>query len=191
MGPSRCVDTVPAPAPELAKEKKDPLLTSRRQFSSGTLGLCNAMEFLGYKTYNMGQVIHNGYPHLKMFTEALQIKRTGQGQPYSRSDFDKWMWDYDVLTIVPCYLTEEIFKAYPDAKFILTVREPEAWAQSIWNTISLLSVRAQTFPSSFFKYFDAIDLQFSRLVGLIFETISREHGRTEAGFRAAMEEYEE
>jgi hypothetical protein len=46
--------------------------------------------------YNMGQVVQNGYPHLKMFHEALQIKRTGQGKPYSRADFDKWTWNYDV-----------------------------------------------------------------------------------------------
>jgi hypothetical protein len=37
----------------------------------------------------MGQVVQNGYTHLKMFHEALQIKRTGQGRPYSRADFDK------------------------------------------------------------------------------------------------------
>jgi hypothetical protein len=43
---------------------------------------------------------------------------------------------------VPCFLIEEIVEAYPDAQFILTVREPEAWAKSTWNTIGLLSVRA-------------------------------------------------
>ncbi|KAI0975315.1 P-loop containing nucleoside triphosphate hydrolase protein [Xylaria arbuscula] len=188
MTSSRYVDTVPAPAPELVKKKKVIVLSYSR---SGTLGLCKAMEFLGYKPYNMGQVIQNGYPHLKMFTEALSIKRTGQGRPYSRSDFDKWVWNYDVLTIVPCYLPEEIVQAYPDAKFILTVREPEAWAKSIWNTISLLNVRAHSFPSSVFKYFDLTDLQFSRLVSLIFETITRGHGRTEAGYQGAMKEYEE
>ncbi|KAI1347490.1 hypothetical protein F5Y01DRAFT_307504 [Xylaria sp. FL0043] len=188
MGSSRYVDTLPSPAPELIKEKKVIVLSCSR---SGTLGLCTAMEFLGYKPYNMGQVLRNGYPHLKMFTEALSIKRTGQGRPYSRTDFDKWVWDYDVLTIVPCYLTEEIVQAYPDAKFILTVREPEAWAKSIWNTISLLNARAQSFPSNFFKYFDATDLQFSRLVSLIFDTITRGYGRTEEGFQVSMKEYEE
>ena len=44
----------------------------------------------------MGQVLQNGYPHLKMFSEALEIKQTGHGKPYSRPDFDKWMCDYDV-----------------------------------------------------------------------------------------------
>ncbi|KAI1361420.1 P-loop containing nucleoside triphosphate hydrolase protein [Xylaria arbuscula] len=188
MSPSRYVDSVPPPAPESIREKKVIVLSYSR---SGTLGLCNAMQFLGYKPYNMGQVIQNGYPHLKMFSEALQIKRTGQSAPYSRPDFDKWMWNYDVLTIVPCYLTEEIIQAYPNAKFILTVREPEAWARSIWNTISLLDSRAQSFPSSFFKHFDSTDLQFSRLVHLIFMTITRGLGRNEAGWHAAMKEYEE
>ena len=92
---------------------------------------------------------------------------------------------------MPCYLTEEIVLAYPDAKFILTVREPGAWAKSIWNTISLLDVRTQSFPSSLFKHFDSTDLQFSRLVHLIFMTITRGRGRNEAGRQAAMKEYEE
>ncbi|KAI3324668.1 P-loop containing nucleoside triphosphate hydrolase protein [Xylariaceae sp. AK1471] len=188
MSSLRYVDTVPAPDPESVKGKKVIVLSYSR---SGTLGLCKAMEFLNYKPYNMGQVVQNGYSHLKMFHEALQIKRSGQGKPYSRADFDKWMWNYDALTIVPCYLTEEIVRAYPDAKFILTVREPEAWARSIWDTIGLLSVRTQSFPMRLFKYFDKTDLQFTRLVDLIFDVISRGHGRTEAGFEAAMKEYEE
>ncbi|KAI0405837.1 hypothetical protein F4802DRAFT_596798 [Xylaria palmicola] len=139
----------------------------------------------------MAQVQQNGYTHIKMFYEALQIKHTGRGRGYSRSDFDKWLWDYDVLTIVPCYLTEEIVRAYPDAKFILTVREPEAWAKSLWNTIGLLAERAASFPSSFLFWLDGRDLVFSRLVRLIFWIASRGHGRTEAGFQAAMAEYEE
>ncbi|KAI0509067.1 P-loop containing nucleoside triphosphate hydrolase protein [Xylaria bambusicola] len=188
MSSSRYVDTVPAPDPELVKEKRVIVLSYSR---SGTLGLCNAMQFLGYKPYNMHQVVQNGYSHIKMFSEALQIKRTGQGKPYSRPDFDKWMWNYDVLTIVPCYLTEEIVQAYPDAKFILTVREPENWAKSVWNTIGLLAARAHSFPANFYKYFDLADLQFSRLVDLIFQTITRGYGRTEAGYQAAMKEYEE
>jgi hypothetical protein len=92
---------------------------------------------------------------------------------------------------VPCYLTEEIVQAYPDAKFILTARDPEAWARSMWDTIGQLSVRARSFPMIFFNYFDRTDLQFARLVGLVFDTVSREHGRTEKGFRAAIMEYEE
>ncbi|KAI2641023.1 hypothetical protein GGS21DRAFT_353898 [Xylaria nigripes] len=148
------------------------------------------MEALGYTTYNMGQAVKNGYPHLKMFTEALRIKRTGRGRPYSRADFDKWVTGFDTLTIVPCYLTEEIISAYPDAKFILTVRESEAWATSVWNTVGLIDARARSFPLNIFKYFDRTELEFTRLVGAIFDIITRGHGRTEAGFQAAMREYE-
>ncbi|KAI8622944.1 P-loop containing nucleoside triphosphate hydrolase protein [Xylariaceae sp. FL1651] len=186
MTSNRYVDTVPVP--EKVKEKKVIVLSYCR---SGTLGLCKALEYLGYTPYNMGQALQNGYPHLKMFHEALQTKRTGQGRPYSRTDFDKWMWNYDALTIVSCFLSDEIVQAYPDAKFILTVREPETWARSVWNTIGLIDVGMQSFPTSFFKYFDKTDLQFSRLVALIFDTISRGHGRTGAGFEAAMKVYEE
>ncbi|KAI1419373.1 hypothetical protein F5Y12DRAFT_789128 [Xylaria sp. FL1777] len=150
MSSSRYVDAVPVPAPGLIREKKVPVLSYSR---SGTLGLRNAIEFLSYKPYIMGQVVRNGYHHPKMFSEALSIKRTGLGRSYSRTDFDKWVWNYDEIVV----------EAYPDVKFILTEREPDGWATSIWN---------------FFKYFDAVDLQYR-------------HGRTEAGFQAAMTEYEE
>ncbi len=46
--------------------------------------------------------MRNVYPHIKMFSEGLQIKRTRQGKLYSRSDFDNWMWNYDVrMNIIP------------------------------------------------------------------------------------------
>ncbi|KAI1431122.1 P-loop containing nucleoside triphosphate hydrolase protein [Xylaria sp. CBS 124048] len=187
MTSSRYIDTVPVPATEDIKEKKIIILSYSR---SGTRGLCDAMELLGFTTYNMTQAVLGGYPHLKMFTEALEIKRTKQGRPYSRVDFDKWMTGFDTLSIVPCYLTEEIVQAYPDAKFILTVREPEAWARSIWNTIGLIDARARSFPLNVSKYFDSTDLEFARLVSLIFDTTTRGYGRTEAGFHAAMSKYE-
>ncbi|KAI0903835.1 hypothetical protein F4823DRAFT_629086 [Ustulina deusta] len=142
MGLSRYVDTGPAPAPELVDKGEK-------------WQVCNLIEFLG--PYNLGQM-RNVYPHIKMFSEGLQIKRTRQGKLYSRSDFDNWMWNYDVLAVVPCFPTEKIVQAYPDAKSILTVREPEAWAKSIWNTVSLRNVSAQSFPWNFFKYFVTTDL---------------------------------
>jgi len=44
----------------------------------------------------MYRVQYHGYNHARMFHEALQIKCSRQGKPYSRADFDKWTGDYDV-----------------------------------------------------------------------------------------------
>jgi len=86
---------------------------------------------------------------------------------------------------------EEVVQAYPDAKFILTTREPEAWARSIWNTVALMGARSRSFPVVFFKYFDKMDLQYSKLVNLIFDTLTRGRGRTNVGFATAMEVYKD
>ncbi|KAI0393732.1 P-loop containing nucleoside triphosphate hydrolase protein [Xylariaceae sp. FL0594] len=188
MSSHRYIDTLPAQSPEDVKEKKIIILSLSR---SGTAGLCAALEQLGYKAYNMYRVQYYGYDHARMFHEALRIKRTGEGKPYSRADFDKWTGDYDVLSIVPCYLAEEVIGAYPDAKYILTTREPEAWARSVWNTIALLAEQSQSFPLALYKHFDAMDLQYSRLVELIVDGLTRGRGRTAEGFATAMEVYED
>ncbi|KAI1334585.1 P-loop containing nucleoside triphosphate hydrolase protein [Xylariaceae sp. FL0016] len=185
MATARYVDTVPAP--DKVREKRIIVLSYSR---SGTLGLCKAMEVLGYKPYNMGQVVRNGYSHIKMFQEALQASEDRQGGRYAKEDLDKWLGDYDALTIVSCYLIDEIVAAYPDAQFILTVREPETWAKSIWNTIGKLDEASTSFPLAFIKRFDKANLAFCDLVNLIFGRITGGHGRTDAGYQHAMAEFQ-
>jgi hypothetical protein len=37
---------------------------------------------------------------------------------------------------------------FPDAKIVLTVREPEKWGESVQNTIILVHTALQNFPGS-------------------------------------------
>ncbi|KAI1325719.1 P-loop containing nucleoside triphosphate hydrolase protein [Xylariaceae sp. FL0255] len=186
MATARYIDTVPAPDPDQIRDKKVIILSWGR---SGTMGLCKALEILGHKTYNMPAVMQNGLPHIKMFREALATKQTGEGIPYDRADFDKWLWDYDALSIVPSVLPEEIIQAYPDAKFILTKREPAAWAKSYWNTIALVNHKVQSFPGNVLKYLDPRFLNFSRLVDDLFNKSTKGKGYNEEGRQNAMKCY--
>jgi hypothetical protein len=49
---------------------------------------------------------------------------------------------------------EDLVKAYPEAKFILTTREPNAWLRSLRDTIGKALTKVQQFPASFMQYFD-------------------------------------
>ncbi|KAI0020808.1 P-loop containing nucleoside triphosphate hydrolase protein [Xylariomycetidae sp. FL0641] len=172
---TRFVDTLPPP--EKVREKKVITLSYSR---SGTLGLCQAYEILGLKPYSMMEVLRNGLPHITMFHEALRAKCLGEGQPYTKADLDKWLWDYDIVA------------AYPDAKFVLTTRAPAAWATSVWATIGQLHARAHAFPLALLQRLDATNRAFCALVDLIFGVVlTGGHGRTPAGWDAAVREYAE
>lgn len=66
---------------------------------SGTLSMYAAMNILGFKTYHFAEaVIVKGFPHLKIFNQALtaQYNRMSGVKRYTKADFDKWMAEYDV-----------------------------------------------------------------------------------------------
>ena len=47
---------------------------------------------------------------------------------------------------MPAFFAPELVAAYPEAKFILTHREPAAWRNSIQNTLVPLQLAQDRFP---------------------------------------------
>lgn len=77
---------------------------------------------------------------------------------------------------VPSYLGTSFVEAYkddPDVKFILTEREPAAFARSINNTVGPLITAINTLPMSLLKYFDAFVWQFCVINELAYEVVAR------------------
>ena len=93
------------------------------------------------------------------------------------------------MCIVPGYLTEEIVKAYPDAKFILTERDPDAWLRSLQGSVAGLAKAVNHPPLSILKQFDEYNNEFCKLVPLVFDALSDGKGPTEEGFTAARQHY--
>jgi len=61
------------------------------------------------------------------------------------------------MSDIPGFLPlQTLVEAYPNAKFILTTREPQSWLLSVRNTIGQATRRSRTFPVAFFKYFDRV-----------------------------------
>ncbi|KAF7290867.1 hypothetical protein MKEN_01494200 [Mycena kentingensis (nom. inval.)] len=129
---------------------------------TGTASMTEALSMLGYNdVYHMFKLVGNP-PDAEMWMEALQAKFSGQGKAYAREEWDQLLGHCQAVTDAPAMVfAKELIAAYPDAKVILTLREPESWWRSFTTTIvPLLYSR----PVRLLEY---IDTGLARLLPLI------------------------
>ncbi|KAJ5335918.1 uncharacterized protein N7506_003940 [Penicillium brevicompactum] len=70
-----------------------------------------------------------------MWTEAFRGKYHG-GRPYERKDWDQLLGHVEAITDFPgAVFVEELTQAYPDARVVLTLRDPDDWVRSMKQTI--------------------------------------------------------
>lgn len=93
---------------------------------TGTLSLKGALEQLGFvKCHHMLEVIRHPEQNAGWMAAAL-------GEPV---DWDALLDGYQAAVDWPaCHFYRELAEYYPDAKVVLTVRDPLAWYESISNT---------------------------------------------------------
>src|SRR3954454_13602548 len=94
---------------------------------TGTLSLKVALEQLGFaRCYHMTEVL--AYPeHIRVWDAA------GRGEPV---DWEALFRGYQATVDWPgCNFYQEYLRLYPEAKVILTVRDPERWYDSARQTI--------------------------------------------------------
>lgn len=77
------------------------------------------------------------FPELyPLWQEAIRIKYYGDGEPYGRKEYDKLLGRYNVSANFPGSLVaEDLIKAYPNAKVILTTRDVDKWLYSMKNSV--------------------------------------------------------
>jgi hypothetical protein len=105
---------------------------------TGTLSLKVALEKLGFgPCYHMTEVF--AHPeHTSFWLSAWR------GEPV---DWEAVLGDYEAAVDWPaCTFYEELLERNPDAKVILSVRDPESWYESVRNTINALSVIVPRHP---------------------------------------------
>src|SRR5258707_11516938 len=102
---------------------------------TGTLSLKVALERLGFaKCYHMTEVFAKP-DHVKLWDAAAR------GEPV---DWEALFRGYQATVDWPgCNFYQEYLRLYPDAKVILTVRDPERWYDSARQTIYYVR---QAFP---------------------------------------------
>ena len=94
---------------------------------TGTLSLKAALEQLGYgPCHHMNEVIADPVQP-RLWLEAAQ-------DPHF--DFERILGSYNAAVDWPsAYFWRELMAFYPQAKVVLTVRDPERWYESVRNTI--------------------------------------------------------
>lgn len=94
---------------------------------TGTLTLKTALEDLGFgRCYHMLELFENR-THITHWESALQQKNT---------DWTKLFEGYQAAVDFPaCYYYKELMDYFPEAKVILTERDPEQWYNSAISTI--------------------------------------------------------
>lgn len=98
---------------------------------TGTMSLKVALRKLGYRSYHMEEAVVNYEKgHLDMWNAYME----------GRSDMD-WhtlLAGYDATADLPAaFYYRELMEVFPEARVILTVRDPEAWWESVEKLVDV------------------------------------------------------
>lgn len=93
---------------------------------TGTLSLKTALEQLGFPCYHMLECFPRGPGHWALWEEALQ------GHPRWEQIFEGFTATVDFPA---CTSYRALAEHYPEAKVVLSVRDPEKWYRSTQDTI--------------------------------------------------------
>mmetsp|Transcript_72620 Transcript_72620/g.121147 ORF Transcript_72620/g.121147 Transcript_72620/m.121147 type:complete len:251 (-) Transcript_72620:189-941(-) len=96
---------------------------------TGTLSLKQALELLGFPCYHMFECGRLG--HASLWCRAL----TGSPSSQRGAWQDIFAGFYATVDFPAATAYEELMAHYPNAKVILTVRDPNKWAKSVTETI--------------------------------------------------------
>ncbi|KAG0171914.1 hypothetical protein DFQ28_000779 [Apophysomyces sp. BC1034] len=96
---------------------------------TGTHSLKNALNILGYNTFHMTELMARSIHDPEAWLESYN-------DPKKQMDWDTMYDGYDAAIDWPtCSVIPQLMEHYPEAKFVLTSRNPERWYDSMNNTI--------------------------------------------------------
>jgi hypothetical protein len=137
---------------------------------TGTMSMQVALQSLGYETYHMFEALGNFEKgHMDMWNDYME----GAGE----MDWQGIFSGYDASTDLPaCIHWREMIEAFPDAKVVLTFRDPEAW----WNSYMSLvqSQESGVDRLSFLPRFKALDRLVINIEKIFFGIEPGQYDRT-------------
>ncbi|KAJ0127095.1 hypothetical protein HZ326_29801 [Fusarium oxysporum f. sp. albedinis] len=97
---------------------------------TGTRSLRDQLLTLGFHhSYHTFDAVYRDFYDCKLWIDLLEAKYD-RGEKPLREDFDKLLGHCKAVVDMPAaYFAEELIEYYPDAKVILTIRDPESWAR--------------------------------------------------------------
>ncbi|CZR59388.1 uncharacterized protein PAC_09280 [Phialocephala subalpina] len=130
----RYVDRIPVRDPRPVEMQVLCLGLSR----TGTMSLYTALGKLGYKSYHFMEIFSPegiSFKAIWCWKEALRAKLYSEGKPFGKEEFDRVLGSYSAVTDVPnAVFADELIAAYPNAKVVLGVRDPDKWMASVENS---------------------------------------------------------
>ncbi|PWY94486.1 hypothetical protein BO94DRAFT_609828 [Aspergillus sclerotioniger CBS 115572] len=127
---SRLIDAVPPPS---QPPKMEVLILGMPR--TGTISIRLAFEILSYKPFHgrMMDTLTHLYP---LWTEALSARYLHTVPVYTRPDYDKLFSGFNVSCNIPGTLVaEDLIRAYPEAKVILSTRDVDKWLGSMHKSV--------------------------------------------------------
>ncbi|CAG7931562.1 unnamed protein product [Penicillium olsonii] len=96
-----------------------------------------ALRKLGYNPYHGSECFKNPPHDFNLWIEAMECNFLNHPKPrYNTEDFDRLIGAYDAVMDIPaCLFWEDLSRAYPDAKIILTTRDVNSWYTSANATV--------------------------------------------------------
>ncbi|KAF7195670.1 hypothetical protein HII31_02988 [Pseudocercospora fuligena] len=135
------------------------------------MSLWDALKRLGYTPYHFKEVSKPDNirdRHVLCWRAAFYAKLYGSGEPYGKAEFDKLLSRYDAVTDAPAVnFSSELIAAYPEAKVILSKRDPEKWLESTQRSYHAV------IESPVFRMAAVVDVPLS-ILGELFELVLRD-----------------
>ncbi|KAJ7775346.1 P-loop containing nucleoside triphosphate hydrolase protein [Mycena metata] len=105
---------------------------------TGTASMRAALSVLGYGgAHHIGRVMQNP-GEIAAWNAAIDSKFQPTGR-YNHPNWDQLLGEFRVVADVPGILfAEELIQAYPDARVILTTRDPDRWWKSMHTTLLVM-----------------------------------------------------
>ncbi|KUI56234.1 hypothetical protein VP1G_03654 [Cytospora mali] len=103
---------------------------------TGTMSVRTALRSLGYlETYHMRAASTETPRDNELWMQAIKAKWDGEGK-FDKEDWDQLLGHCQAVCDLPAAaFASELIEAYPKAKVILTVRDPDSWHSSTSKTV--------------------------------------------------------
>jgi len=136
-----------------------------------------------YHMYEVGKNLRNGIDDLDFWNEACHEKKSSK----------EWIEFFEKrgyragVDLPPSLFYKELMEVFPEAKVILTIRDPEAWYKSVSETIYQLNVNGNSFPENIYKKINGLN----RFSAMIQNLARRKNNRFNDGMFDAISEGKE
>eukprot|EP00007_Cunea_sp_BSH-02190019_P008771 CAMPEP_0174234168 /NCGR_PEP_ID=MMETSP0417-20130205/3996_1 /TAXON_ID=242541 /ORGANISM="Mayorella sp, Strain BSH-02190019" /LENGTH=175 /DNA_ID=CAMNT_0015312489 /DNA_START=130 /DNA_END=654 /DNA_ORIENTATION=+ len=124
---------------------------------TGTLSTKTALELLGLRCYHATELFAGGKEHVKFWTDAIERRNALPPQPIDFSFLPAAGFQASIDWPASTFY-REMMEQFPEAKILLTLRDPERWHASVLSSIFVLRARFAHDPA----WYDRLAMWCSR-----------------------------